>query len=47
MHDERGSKVMTEAVTALCLFFSMSIFVAHAIDALAPSAHWETDTPDE
>jgi hypothetical protein len=32
-HDEPGSKVMAEAVTALCIFFSISIFLAHAVDA--------------
>jgi hypothetical protein len=26
-------KAMTEVVTALCLFFSVSIFLAHAVDA--------------
>ena len=29
-HGEQGSKVMAEAVTALCVF---SIFLAHAVDA--------------
>jgi hypothetical protein len=32
--DARGSKVMAEAVTALCVFFSSSIFLAHGVDAL-------------
>jgi hypothetical protein len=32
-HGEPGSKVMAEAVTALCVFFSISIFLAHAVDA--------------
>jgi hypothetical protein len=27
-------KAMTEVVTALCVFFSVSIFLAHAIDAV-------------
>jgi hypothetical protein len=27
-------KAMTEVVTALCVFFSISIFLAHAIDAV-------------
>jgi hypothetical protein len=31
--EEPGSKVMAEAVTALCVFFSISIFLAHAVDA--------------
>jgi hypothetical protein len=28
------SKAMTEVVTALCVFFSISIFLAHAVDAV-------------
>src|ERR1700675_4106103 len=32
-HGEPGSKVMAEVVTALCVFFSISIFLAHAVDA--------------
>ena len=34
MHGEPGSKAMTEVVTALCVFFSISIFLAHAVDAV-------------
>jgi hypothetical protein len=30
---EPGSKAMTEVITALCVFFSISIFLAHAVDA--------------
>jgi hypothetical protein len=30
---EPGSKMMVDAVTALCVFFSISIFLAHAVDA--------------
>jgi hypothetical protein len=32
-HDARGSKVVAEGVTALCIFFSNSIFLAHSVDA--------------
>jgi hypothetical protein len=31
--EEPGSKEMAEAVTALCIFFSISIFLAHAVEA--------------
>jgi hypothetical protein len=37
---------MAEAITVLCLFFSMSIFLAHALDAFAPSVYRKTDSPD-
>ena len=30
---EPRGKAMTEVVTALCVFFSISIFLAHAVDA--------------
>jgi hypothetical protein len=33
------SKAMTEVITALCVFFSISIFLAHAVDAVR--ARWE------
>jgi hypothetical protein len=31
-HFEPGSKTMTETVTALAMFFSISVFLAHAFD---------------
>jgi hypothetical protein len=37
--EEPGSKVMAEAVMALCVFFSISIFLAHAVDAFR-AARW-------
>jgi hypothetical protein len=33
MHGEPGSKAMAEVVTVLCVFFSVSIFLAHAVEA--------------
>jgi len=32
-HGEPGGKAMTEVVTALFVFFSNSVFLAHAFDA--------------
>jgi hypothetical protein len=32
-HGEPGSNAMAEVVTVLCVFFSISIFLAHAVDA--------------
>jgi hypothetical protein len=32
-HGRPVGKAMTEVVTALCVFFSISIFLAHAVDA--------------
>jgi len=32
-HGEPGGKAMTEVVTAVCVFFSISVFLAHAFDA--------------
>jgi hypothetical protein len=32
-HGEPGSNAMVEVVTVLCVFFSISIFLAHAVDA--------------
>jgi hypothetical protein len=32
-HGEPGVKAMTEVVMALCVFFSISVFLAHAFDA--------------
>jgi hypothetical protein len=32
-HNVRRSKVMAEAVISLCVFFSIGVFLAHAIDA--------------
>jgi hypothetical protein len=32
-HLQPGGKAMTEAVTATCIFFSISVFLAHAFDA--------------
>jgi hypothetical protein len=32
-HLKPGGKAMTEAITATCIFFSISVFLAHAFDA--------------
>jgi hypothetical protein len=31
-HFKSGSKAMTEVVVAVCVFFSISVFLAHAFD---------------